>query len=139
MPAVIIASESAFSLSGRLSVSVATRSESSKRRSSVSVAIAGLLPGRHARRRGTIACSGPLGYDGAGGDHPPRPRGGRGRDARDLRALRARYGHLLRDRVALRGGVPAACAGDAGGWALAPLRGARRRARLRLRRALPRA
>src|SRR5437773_5809330 len=137
MPAAIIASESAFSLSGRLSVSVATRSESSKRRSSVSLAIAGLLPGRHARRRGTIACSGPLGYDGADGDHPPRARGGRGRDARDLRALRARYGHLLRDRAALRGGVPAARPGDARGRALAPLRGGRRHARLRLRRALP--
>src|SRR6266705_3026756 len=51
MPAAIIASESAFSFSGRLSVSVATRSVSSKRRSSVSVAIARLLPGRHHPRR----------------------------------------------------------------------------------------
>src|SRR6059036_429798 len=106
MLAAIIASESAFSFSGRLRVSVATRSESSKRRSSVSLAIAGLLPGRHARRRGTIACSAPLGYEDDDGGHPPRRRGRRGRDARDLHALRARDRDFLRARAAVGGGVP---------------------------------
>src|SRR5438552_13849205 len=139
MPAAIIASESAFSLSGRLRVSVASRSVSSKRRSSVSVAIARLLPGRHARRRGTIAWPCPLGYEGDNGGHPPRRRGRRRRDARDLRALRARDRNLLRARAAVGGGVPAPRPERARGGALAPVRGGRQRPGLRLCRALPRA
>src|SRR5438552_11108288 len=139
MPAAIIASESAFSLSGRLRVSVATRSVSSKRRSSVSVAIARLLAGRHARRRGTIAWPCPLGYEGDNGGHPPRRRGRRRRDARDLRALRTRDRDLLRARAAVGGGVPAPRPERARGGALAPVRGGRQRPGLRLRRALPRA